>query len=351
MQPESRPLSEEGPPVVFVAEADSVHRRRLMDACRELGAEAVEVSHGIHAWKVLQKVEPDLIIASWALPEISGVGLLNLVRSDERLAETPFALTSGKLKKDQVVEAGRAGVSDIFVMPMPVAEASGKIAELLAAEEDAARKQAQALWGRGLELMEQERYEEALESLERIIGVYEHAEVYFNLGYIRAAQEQYQEAIHYFRKATQINQEYAKAFRMMGQCYEKLGQAHHAQSCYQKAAALFMERDMDSSAEEALKEALRVAPETINIYNTLGIIYRKRGEFRRAAECYRRAMKVSPKDENVYYNLARMYYEAGDLFLAKEILDEALLLNPGFGHAQDLLRVVSKKLAGAQPPG
>jgi Flp pilus assembly protein TadD len=94
-----------------------------------------------------------------------------------------------------------------------------------------------------------------------------------------------------------------------------------------------------------------VAPETINIYNTLGIIYRKRGEFRRAAECYRRAMKVSPKDENVYYNLARMYYEAGDLFLAKEILDEALLLNPGFGHAQDLLRVVSKKLAGGQPPG
>jgi tetratricopeptide (TPR) repeat protein len=350
MQPESAPLSQEGPPVVFVAEADGVHRKRLCDACRELGLEVVEASHGIHAWKLLQKSEVDLVIASWYLPEISGVGLLNLVRSDQRLAEVPFALTSGKLKKDQVVEAGRAGVSDIFVMPLPVAEAASKISALLSAEEEADRKQAQALWSRGLELMREERYEQALESLERIIGIYEHAEVYFNLGYIKTAQERYQEAIHYFRKATRINQDYAKAYRMMGQCYERLGQLHHAQSCYQKAASLFLERDMDSSAEEALKEALRVAPETINIYNTLGIIYRKRGEFRRAAELYRRAMKVSPQDENVYYNLARMYYEAGELFLAKEILDEALLLNPGFGHAQDLLRVVSKKL-DAQPPG
>jgi DNA-binding response OmpR family regulator len=60
----------------FVAHHDAELREGLEKVCLSLGFElASVVSHGIHAWKSLQKEAPDFIVASWDLPEISGIGL------------------------------------------------------------------------------------------------------------------------------------------------------------------------------------------------------------------------------------------------------------------------------------
>ena len=317
---------------------------REVEKCRALEMEVIQVSHGIHAWKILQKQSVNLIIAGWVLPEISGVGLLNLVRGNPETEEVPMVLVSGKLRKEQVLEAARAGVSDILIMPMAGEELRDKLARVLKAEDDPRRRQAERLFQQGRDLMRQERFGEALRIFEAVLTVYEAAEVFYNLGFIKTAQEDYHQAIFYFRRATQINKAFAQAYGKMAQCYEKLGELHQAQACYQKAAVLFMEKDMDDEAEEMLNQVVRFSPETINVYNTLGIIYRKRGDYESAAAQYRKAIKVNPKDENIFYNLARTYFEAGELFLAGEVLREALLMSPQFGHAKDLLRVVERKL-------
>jgi len=335
-------------PVIFVAEADPVLRELVVSACMERDLEVISVSHGIHAWKTLQKKKVDLVVAGWVLPEITGVGLLNLVRGHEGMCNLPMVLTSKQLRKEQVVEAGRAGVNDIMMLPMDKAELGRKILEILGGDENQERLEAKALYKKGLSLMEQERYQEALESFQAILDVFPAAEVYYNLGYIKTSQEQYPEAIAYFRKATEINSAHALSYRMMGKCFERMGQIQEARRSFQRAATIFMERDLDESAEETLNELLRVQPDTINVYNSLGIIYRRRGDYPMAAEQYRKALKISPKDENIHYNLARMYYESGEMFLAQEILEEALEINPEFGHALDLLRVVVRKLDGRE---
>jgi tetratricopeptide (TPR) repeat protein len=329
----------------FVAHHDPDFRVSLENACEKLGFElASVVSHGIHAWKSLQKEAPDFIVASWALPEISGVGLLNLVRADPGLCQIPYVLTATEMTKERVLEAGKAGVNEIVILPMSQEDLEEKLGHIFHAGQTDEAKKAEILYNRGVSLMKEGRFEDALVQFNEILSVYEHAEVYYNLGYIKTAQARYQEAITFFQKATEINKAFAGAYRMMAKCYEKLEELDKASQYYQKAADIFMERDMDEDAEKALQELLRLKPETINVYNSLGILFRKRGDYKSAAAQYRKALKVNPNDENIYYNLARMYFETEDYYMSKEALAEALDLNPNFEAASDFSKVVEKKV-------
>lgn len=330
----------------FVAHHDAELREELEKVCQTLGFElASVVSHGIHAWKSLQKEAPDFIIASWDLPEISGIGLLNLVRTNSNLCSIPYVLTAQNMTKERVLEAGKAGVNEIVILPMSEKDLEAKLSQIFLAGQTDEAKQAEIIYNRGVALMKEGRYDDALKQFKEILSVYEHAEVYYNLGYIKTAQARYQEAIAFFQKATQINKAFAGAYRMMAKCYEKLEELEKASQYYQEAADMFMERDMDEEAEKALQELLRLKPETINVYNSLGILFRKRGDYKSAAAQYRKALKVNPNDENIYYNLARMYFETEDFYMSKEALAEALDLNPKFKTAVDFMKVVEKKLA------
>jgi tetratricopeptide (TPR) repeat protein len=329
----------------FIAHHDADLRVSLETVCQSLGFQlASVVSHGIHAWKNLQREAPDFIIASWALPEISGIGLLNLVRSNSNLCNIPYVLTAQEMTKERVLEAGKAGVNEIVILPMSPKDLEAKLSQIFLAGQTDEAKQAEIIYNRGVALMKDGRYEDALKQFKQILSVYEHAEVYYNLGYIKTAQARYQEAIAFFQKATKINKAFAGAYRMMAKCYEKLEELEKASLYYQQAADVFMERDMDEDAEKALNELLRLKPETINVYNSLGILFRKRGDYKSAAAQYRKALKVNPDDENIYYNLARMYFETEDFYMAREALAEAIELNPKFDTAIEFLKVVEKKL-------
>jgi Flp pilus assembly protein TadD len=329
----------------FVAHHDAELREGLEKVCLSLGFElASVVSHGIHAWKSLQKEAPDFIVASWDLPEISGIGLLNLVRTTPNLCNIPYVLTAQDMTKERVLEAGKAGVNEIVILPMSPEDLEAKLSQIFLAGQTDEAKQAEIIYTRGVSLMKDGRYEDALKQFEKILSVYEHAEVYYNLGYIKTAQARYPEAIAFFQKATQINKAFAGAYRMIAKCYEKLDELDKASEYYQQAADIFMERDMDEDAEKALNELLRLKPETINVYNSLGILFRKRGDYKSAAAQYRKALKVNPNDENIYYNLARMYFETEDFYMAKEALAEALELSPKFKAALDFIKVVEKKV-------
>ena len=68
---------------------------------------------------------------------------------------------------------------------------------------------------------------------------------------------------------------------------------------------------MDDDAEAALQEVLKINPNTINVFNSLGIIHRRQGRYDKALVQYQKAMKVNPDDENILYNLGRAHYDMG----------------------------------------
>ena len=193
--------------------------------------------------------------------------------------------------------------------------------------------------------MEEERWEEASAVFQHILTLYDSPEVYYNLGYINTVLERYEEAIVYFRRATEIDQTFAQAYQRMGECYMAMGKTDEAQKLLGLASEIYSSKDkQDETRSEVLQEVMRVNPKTINIFNTLGIIYRRQGRYEDAADQYRRALKVNPKDENIHYNLARTLFELDDFKQARQNLIHALELNPAFEEAAKLLTIVDGKL-------
>jgi tetratricopeptide (TPR) repeat protein len=329
-----------------VAEKDLSLRHRMVDLLRDMGIVLVESTpSGTSAWAKLKRDGADMVIAGWNLQEINGLSLLKIMRADADFVTTPFLLLSEVVTQDQVVEAGEAGVSEILCRPITLERVRDRVNELLYPTEDATKLEAERVYNRGVKLMEEERWDEASAVFQHILTLYDSPEVYYNLGYISTVMERYEEAIAYFRRATEIDQTFAQAYQRMGECYKAMGKKEEAEKCFNLAAEIFKRKDkQEETRSEVLQEVMRVNPKTINIFNTLGIIYRRQGRYEEAADQYKRALKVNPKDENIFYNLARTLYELDDYKPARQNLIHALELNPAFEEAARLLTVLDAKL-------
>jgi len=192
----------------------------------------------------------------------------------------------------------------------------------------------------GLKLLESEDHEGALKVFEKLLNEGESAEVYYNIGYVKTVQGQYPEAIDAFRKATQLDRLFAKAFEAMGRAYKELGQPEEAEQCLNKAAEIYLSSEREDQAEEILKEILEVNPDTINVYNTMGVLYRKKGDYPTALKNYEKALKIHPEEPNIHYNIGRIHIEMKNLNKAKSCFNKAIALDPGFKEAREILNAI-----------
>lgn len=329
---------------VLVAVNEKTLRSTLARMLKELGGfDITTAADGSEAWDKARQQPYDFVVANWHMPEMSGPALLKVLRADSKLADLPVMLLASEITKGQVIEAGEAGVNDIILLPLSLAVLKRKIDGLRQAEMDPQALEAESHYQLGLQLMEKEAWEEALLSFQKVISIQQNPEVFYNMGFIKTAQGRYEEAIQYFRRATQINNSFAKAFERMGECYIKLGRPRLAEKSFQRAADIYMEKHMDDNAELVLREVLKLNPNTINVFNSLGIIYRRQSKYAEALEQYKKALRVSPRDENILYNIGRMYFDLGEFGKARDILQKAVELNPGFSEAVEMLRIISMR--------
>jgi tetratricopeptide (TPR) repeat protein len=304
----------------------------------------LQAEDGPEAWALFKNFNIDFIICDLDLPEVNGMSFLRIVRSSEKGAVLPFLLTARQMTKKLVIQVGRAGVTDVMLWPFSAETLRRKVQEIIEEENSEEAVQVEQKYKEGVELMKAGRYEEALQSFENILSVQENAEVYFNMGYIETAKENYSQALKCFRRATQINNAFARAFKMMGEVYSKLGQLDEAEENLQKAADIYLERREDSEAEEIYLVVSRMKPDTTNVFNSLGIIYRRQGRLVEAVAQYEKALRVHPTDEHIHYNLARALLDLRNFKRAEGILYKALQINPSFSPARELLRAVEMGL-------
>jgi len=253
-------------------------------------------------------------------------------------------LVADQITAKIVVQAGKAGVSDIIVWPFTPDKFESKVNDIILSEETPQDQEAEKKYKQGLKLMETGQYDEALKSFESITSVFEHAEIYYNMGYIKSSKGLYKEALKYFRRATQINESFARAYKKMAEVYLKLGKQEEAEKYLAQAADIHIQKKEDKEAEEILQTVAKLQPDTINVFNSLGIIYRRQGRLEEAVQQYEKAVRVHPDDENIYYNLSRVYLTMKDFPRAGEALKKALELNPEFGAARELYRAVEMGL-------
>jgi two-component system chemotaxis response regulator CheY len=85
---------------------------------RQLGFENVdEASDGSEALEKLHEKHYELIISDWHMLPMSGIELLTEIRADSEMKDTPFIMITAESKKDTVIRAKEAGVSNFIVKP------------------------------------------------------------------------------------------------------------------------------------------------------------------------------------------------------------------------------------------
>lgn len=326
---------------LLVADAKASNRNLIIAMLKDQGfCHFGQASDGVQAFQMLKKRPLDFIISGMDMPEMSGLSLLKVVSADENLYKVPFVLIATVMSKEMVVEAGRCGVSAILIQPVKEKVLIDKIQLALGPSTDEKEQKTEALFDKAKELSGKGDYDHALENYEEILNTYEDAEVYFNIGYIKTSQKKYDEALVAFRKAVMINNLHAHAYKMMAEVYAKKGDSKKAQHFFEKAGEIFMERNMDNEAEEAFQEVIRISPNTVNIYNSLGILYRKKRDYKGAIKQYERALKIDPDDEHILYNAGRAYLENKQVKDARKVFERAVAIDSNFKEAKRMIQAI-----------
>lgn len=325
----------------LLVDDNPVALQELKDTLKYLGYKNVYATGtASEAWAMLKVKEFNCVFSAWDMPEMTGLALLKIIRNDDRFVDLPFYLSDSSFNKAKVIEAGSAGVSGLIVTPFEVVTIKQKVADMAKAGGAGPPSEEQLSLDEGMELLGDGDFEDALGVFEKMLREGESAEVYYNIGYIKTSQGLYQEGIEAFRKATQLDRLFAKAYEAMGRAYRELGQSEKAEECLHQAAQIYMSSEKDEHAEEILNEILELQPDTVNVYNSLGVLYRKRGDLKTALQHYEKALKIHPEAPHIYYNIGRVHVDMGNTDKATSYLRHALKLNPDFTEAREALDAV-----------
>ena len=103
---------------VLVVDDAATMRRIVKGLLRELGIKNIrEAENGSTALDELRKKKADLVVSDWNMPVMNGLDLLRAIRQDNDLKSTPVLMVTAEAKKENIIEALQAGVSNYIVKP------------------------------------------------------------------------------------------------------------------------------------------------------------------------------------------------------------------------------------------
>lgn len=106
--------------------------RIIRNLLKQLGFENVdEAIDGSTALQKLRQKPYGLVISDWNMEPMSGLQLLKEVRADAKLKDMPFIMVTAESKKENVVAARQAGVTNYIVKPFNAATLKTKLVAVL----------------------------------------------------------------------------------------------------------------------------------------------------------------------------------------------------------------------------
>lgn len=116
---------------ILVVDDFSTMRRIIRNLLRELGFDNVaEADDGNTALPVLRRGGFDLLITDWNMPGLTGLELLEQVRSNPDLTALPVLMVTAEAKREQIIAAAQAGVNGYIVKPFTAATLKEKIEKI-----------------------------------------------------------------------------------------------------------------------------------------------------------------------------------------------------------------------------
>lgn len=120
------------PLTILVVDDFSTMRRIVANLVKELGCQrTVEAEDGVDALRKLESGGIQFVISDWNMPNMTGLELLQKVRATDTLKDLPFLLITAEAKKENIIEAAKAGADGYIVKPFTATVLNEKIQNIL----------------------------------------------------------------------------------------------------------------------------------------------------------------------------------------------------------------------------
>ena len=120
---------------VLVVDDFATMRRIVKNILTQLGYKhIIEADDGVKAWEIINEKNVDVIICDWNMPNMKGIDLLRKVRADKKFSELPFVMVTAEGKKENVIEATKAGVTGFIIKPFTAKDLGKKLKMILEEE-------------------------------------------------------------------------------------------------------------------------------------------------------------------------------------------------------------------------
>jgi len=131
---------------------------------------------------------------------------------------------------------------------------------------------------------------------------------HFNLGLRFQKQRKYRLAIEQYRRAIEIQPNFAKAYNNLGGVY-------------------FLNRNYPGAVEE-YKKAIELKPNYEEAYYNLAMVYEAMGDIDRAIDCFKMVIGIRPDHERAHQGLGGAFKALGDYDKAAKEYQRTLSINP-----------------------
>jgi two-component system chemotaxis response regulator CheY len=102
--------------------------RIIRNLLKQVGFQHVDdANDGTTALTKMRANKYGLVISDWNMEPMTGYDLLQQVRGDKKLAETPFIMITAESKTENVIAAKKAGVNNYIVKPFNAETLKSKI--------------------------------------------------------------------------------------------------------------------------------------------------------------------------------------------------------------------------------
>lgn len=120
---------------VLLVEDTEITRRIVSKMLEKMGfAHRSVVQNGKQALQRLEEASDvgrpfGLVLADWKMPEMTGMELLHRIRRSRELRSTPVVMLTTNVKKEQVMDAIAAGVTNYLAKPFVMEDLEKKLEE------------------------------------------------------------------------------------------------------------------------------------------------------------------------------------------------------------------------------
>ena len=104
---------------VLIAEDSAMILHLLRNHLKSMGfSNILAAKNGEKAWSIIEASEKiDLIVSDWKMPGLTGIELLDRIRSNDRYKDVPFVMITSEAKTENILIAGKHNASAYITKP------------------------------------------------------------------------------------------------------------------------------------------------------------------------------------------------------------------------------------------